>query len=855
MADIAAMVVRVINKLSQVATQEALLHVKVDDDICVLNDKLAWLRTFLEGVSERGRASRNQIEELWVKQAIELLFEAEDTLDEFSGMVVEKARLSRYRHWKALFKFQCFEEILVNHKLLRKIEALKDKLEQLDNQRTTHQIQDGRDSYEPVGSEVHVNELKDQLLKGENKRKVIAVIGSGNGITSFGKNVYDSSEVKNHFGVVAWKNLPLKFSLDETFSDIYCKVQEQMDQEEVDSCKQEDEGEALRALLRKRRYLIVFNGIASQDDWEEINNFLPDEENSSRVLLIPKHASEVAILSQSEDIITIRPAVALSLQECTNLFSQIVFENRTESSNEFNVYIPKVHAVTKGERWSISLLALLLRAKLSFKLWKKVFTHLESSTVRNPINRLLPLSFDSLPHQMKSCFLYFSAMPESTGFEADRLVRIWIAEGFVESRYRKTPEEIGEGYLKELILRSLVYVQEKNEFGGIAVVAVNERIRTFLQSVAQGSSFVTICDNANLVSPTMIRRIAVQNYVSKYVQVKNSLPKLRSFMCDCSEQYSKHHPHHTMKFLLESKFLRVIDLHGLLIKKLPKKIGNLTHLRYLGVHCEGLEKLPNSIGKLLNLQTLDIRKTSVQNLPESFWGIEALRHIIADTIKLPKRVGALYNLQTLQSADCTYWNHRSKFGLLEKITNIRSLSLEGLTTSQAREISNSLGNLLFLKHLCLKVKFSHLLPATIFTNPNAILRCLQILELHGQLDGQEAVDEEEISAQNTRLSMPKLVSITLIMSHIDQQFIDMLSKINSLERVSLYKAYTGQTIRFLSNGFQNVRELELSNLGVLKKWIEIDSETLPKLRKLTLSGCTTLENLPEGLEGLQLEEL
>lgn len=71
---------------------------------------------------------------------------------------------------------------------------------------------------------MHVNELKDQLLKGENKRKVIAIIGSGNGIASFGKNVYDSAEVKNHFGVVAWKNLPLKFSLDETFSDIYCKV-------------------------------------------------------------------------------------------------------------------------------------------------------------------------------------------------------------------------------------------------------------------------------------------------------------------------------------------------------------------------------------------------------------------------------------------------------------------------------------------------------------------------------------------------------------------------------------------------------------------------------------------------------
>lgn len=627
-----------------------------------------------------------------------------------------------------------------------------------------------------------------------------------------------------------------------------------MDQDEVDSCKQDNNGEAVCALLKRRRYLVVLNGIASQDDWEEMSNFLPDEENGSRVLLIPKHASEVAVLSELEDIITIiRPAVALSLQDCTELFSQIVFGNKTECPIEFGIFIPKIHVVTKGDPWSVSLLAFLLRTKLSSKLWKRVFNYLESSTARNPVDRLLPLSFDSLPHQIKSCFLYFAAMPESTGFEADRLVHIWVAEGFIESTYTKTPEEIGEGYLKELISRSLVRVQEKDEFGDIAAVAVNDRIHAFLQSIAHASSFVTVCDNANLVSPTMVRRLAIQNYVSKYVQVKNSLPELRSFMCDCLEQYSKHHPHHTMNFLLESKYLRVIDLHGLMIKKLPKGIGNLIHLRYMGVHCGGLQKLPNSIGELLNLQTLDIRKTPVQTLPESFWGIEALRHIIADTIKLPKRVGGvLNNLQTLRSAECTYWNHR-KYGLLEKMMNIRSLSLEQLTTSQAREISNSLGNLLFLRYLCLKVKEAHVIPTNLFTNP--ITRRLQILELHGQLDHREEVEDEEELSARTGLSMPKLVSLTLTMSQIDQRFIDMLSRITSLKRLSLCKAYNGRTLRFLPDGFQNLSELELSYLDELEEWIELDSTALPKLRKLTLSGCTKLEKLPDGLRGSELEEV
>lgn len=88
MADIAATVGRVIKKLSLLATDEALVHIKVREDVRILNNKLVWLQTFLGGVSERGRDGRNQIETLWVKQAVEVLFEAEDTLDEFSMTVV-----------------------------------------------------------------------------------------------------------------------------------------------------------------------------------------------------------------------------------------------------------------------------------------------------------------------------------------------------------------------------------------------------------------------------------------------------------------------------------------------------------------------------------------------------------------------------------------------------------------------------------------------------------------------------------------------------------------------------------------------------------------------------------------------
>lgn len=73
---------------------------------------------------------------------------------------------------------------------------------------------------------------------------------------------------------------------------------------------------------------------------------------------------------------------------------------------------------------------------------------------------------------------------------------------------------------------------------------------------------------------------------------------------------------HGLHFLQGSRFLRVIDLNGLKIQKLPNEIGSISHLRYLGIRNSNLEEPPSSISKLDNLQTLDVRRT---NVGEQMW--------------------------------------------------------------------------------------------------------------------------------------------------------------------------------------------------------------------------------------------
>lgn len=50
---------------------------------------------------------------------------------------------------------------------------------------------------------------------------------------------------------------------------------------------------------------------------------------------------------------------------------------------------------------------------------------------------------------LKSCVSYFELYPEYYEVESKRLIRQWIAEGFVKEERGKTFKEVTEGYLTE----------------------------------------------------------------------------------------------------------------------------------------------------------------------------------------------------------------------------------------------------------------------------------------------------------------------------------------------------------------------------------------------------------------------
>ncbi|KAL7249329.1 hypothetical protein ACSBR1_011478 [Camellia fascicularis] len=114
--------------------------------------------------------------------------------------------------------------------------------------------------------------------------------------------------------------------------------------------------------------------------------------------------------------------------------------------------------------------------KSSVDEWNKIYrsfgAELEGNDRLLSMKKILSLSYLDLPYYLKFCFLYLSVFPEDCFIDHWRLIRLWVAEGFVEMKAGMTVEEVAEGYLNELINRSLVQVAEMRSDG---------RIKTWLE--------------------------------------------------------------------------------------------------------------------------------------------------------------------------------------------------------------------------------------------------------------------------------------------------------------------------------------------------------------------------------------
>ncbi|XP_033147790.1 probable disease resistance RPP8-like protein 2 [Brassica rapa] len=172
---------------------------------------------------------------------------------------------------------------------------------------------------------------------------------------------------------------------------------------------------------------------------------------------------------------------------------------------------------------AVKVLGGLLANKTMVEEWKRVDDNIQSQIVRiddksqDSVYRVLSMSYEDLPMQLKHCFLYLAHFPEDDKIQVDRLYYLWAAEGIIKSSGDgETTWEIGEYYIDELVRRNMIigvkedlscrweYCQMHDMMREVCLYKAKEE--NFLQFIEVPTSSIS---TINAHTPTRYRRLVV----------------------------------------------------------------------------------------------------------------------------------------------------------------------------------------------------------------------------------------------------------------------------------------------------------------------------------------------------------
>lgn len=210
----------------------------------------------------------------------------------------------------------------------------------------------------------------------------------------------------------------------------------------------------------RTRYLIVLDDVWHLDRWDDVKYVLPNDEQDSRIILTTRK-TDLALNACTEFAREVYNMEPLSDKQSWELFCMKTFKD-----NSFPLNLEKIcrSILQKCEGLPLPIVAVsgILATKGQGRIdeWHKICRSLHGNSGLTKLKKVLSLSFNDLPHYLKSCFLHLSVFPKDHKIERMRLIRLWMAEGFVDPKEGETPEEVVEDYHNDLLNRSLLQVAE-----------------------------------------------------------------------------------------------------------------------------------------------------------------------------------------------------------------------------------------------------------------------------------------------------------------------------------------------------------------------------------------------------------
>ncbi|XP_049354605.1 disease resistance protein RPP13-like [Solanum verrucosum] len=559
----------------------------------------------------------------------------------------------------------------------------------------------------------------------------------------------------------------------------------------------------LRNLLKGSKYLVVVDDVWQKEAWESLKRAFPDSKNGSRVIITTRKED---VAERADNRGFVHKLRFLSQEESWDLFCRKLLDVRA--------MVPAMESLAKdmvekcrGLPLAIVVLSGLLSHKKGLNEWQKVKDCLWKNIIEDKsieISSILSLSFNDLSAALKQCFLYIGIFPEDEVIDAENIIRLWMAEGFIIPRREERMEDVTEGFLNELIRRSLIQVED-TFWEKVTEFRVHDLLRDLAIQKASGTNLFDIYHPRKHSKSSSCIRLAIHSQGERYHSLDLSNLKLRSIMF-----FDRDFPN-VFQHIDVFRHIYVLYLHINYGGVIPDAIGSLYHLKFLSLR--GINDLPSSIGNLKNLQTLVVSEDRYTcQLPRETADLINLRHLVAPYSEPLKCINKLTSLQVLKGFRCDQWKDVEPVDLV----NLRELSMDRIRNSYSLNNISSLKNLSTIRLLC---------------------------------EAPEIVVKRE--NRETASSVSKSITMLLLWdSVLTEDPMPILGMLPNLRNLQLIWAYKGKEIMCSDNSFSQLEFLRLYILVDLETW-HLGTNAMPLIKDLVIERCPKLKEIPERMKDVK----
>ncbi|KAK6146620.1 hypothetical protein DH2020_020489 [Rehmannia glutinosa] len=840
MAD--AVVEFLLTNLKELLLYHADLIYGLKDQVESLHKELSLMKAFLKDSREK----RNEFEYVReiVRQITDVAYEAEDIIDTFVANAAMQKR-------NAIAKmFHAFDNASLLRSVAKQIESIRVKVKDIYDNKMFGIVsmperepsrKNLREKRPPVVEETNVvgfdKEAKtiiDRLTQGPEQLEVVSVVGMGGlGKTTLARKVYVDPCIEYHFYLRAWIYVSQEYSRREVFRGILESLGLMNDQ----MFKMSDDwlGEELCRQLRNNRYLIVIDDVWTTEAWDDIRVAFPNTNLGSRILMTSRNR-EVALHANPDS----RPHNLrfLTDDESWELLCRKTFRKEC-CPPELEELGKQIARKCYGLPLAIVVISgLLLKREKTRDWWKKVADSVSTYVAKDPKQCMdvLALSYRHLPDHLKVCFIYFGIFPEDFEIPVWKLLRLWVAEGFVQENGQECLEDLGEEYLEDLVDRNLVLVATKSANGRIKTCRIHDMLRDLCVKEGAEQKFLHVIKGRAQNHPmsTSIqsyhRRLCIHSNVLDFISSKPDGRHVRSLLCFVLEETNV--PRQHTSFIDEAAFglVRVLDLRSISFSRFPNEIVHLVHLRFVALF-GNFKILPATISNLWNLQTIIIRTSCRElNILADIWKMLQLRHLHTNGISFLHGPPA----QTRR-------NHEDPF-VRRNILTISTVSPDSCTENILARTPN-------LRKLAIRGKLVKLVEEKGGSSSFDVLAKLDRLESLKLTNDAFPLDPSRCLIPGLPQSYkfpPNLKKITLSDTLLDWDHMSTLGMLPNLEVLKLKDyAFKGSHWEPLDGGFRLLRVLQIGRTDLVR-W-DAKGHHFPRLQRVLFRLCSSLEAIPCGL--------